>query len=117
MSSSSDPRGLAGKKLEDPNTLLERLHLEEDELDDLIWEEEADEPEEKPKWLVLARVLTGKSFGQGALFADMRAAWNPAKEVVWRRINPSLFSLQFNCLVDWNKAIHRDRGISEGWHC
>lgn len=37
----------------------------------------------------------------------MRAAWNPAQEVVWRRINPNLFSVQFNCLADWNKAIHQ----------
>ena len=37
----------------------------------------------------------------------MKAAWNPAKEVVWRRINPNLFSVQFNCLADWNKALHQ----------
>lgn len=37
----------------------------------------------------------------------MRVAWNPAKDVVWRWINPNLFSVQFNCLADWNKAIHQ----------
>lgn len=42
MSSSSGSGGSAGKKLEDPRALLESLHLQEDELDDLIWEEEAD---------------------------------------------------------------------------
>lgn len=96
-----------GKSSEDPSSLLGRLHLEEDELDNLVWEEEVEEPEEKPKWLALTRVLTEKSFGQGALIADMKAAWNPAREVVWRRINPNFFSVQFNCLADWNKAIHQ----------
>ncbi|XBI71926.1 hypothetical protein VPH35_066002 [Triticum aestivum] len=107
MAAPSEASGSRSKTPEDPSVLLERLHLEEDELDNLVWEE-ANEPDEKPKWLALARVLTNKSFGQGALIADMKAAWNPAKEVVWRRINPNLFSVQFNCLADWNKALHQD---------
>ncbi|VAH72793.1 unnamed protein product [Triticum turgidum subsp. durum] len=37
----------------------------------------------------------------------MRAAWNPAQDVVWRRINPNLFLIQFHCLADWNKALHQ----------
>ncbi|KAE8806492.1 Superoxide-generating NADPH oxidase heavy chain subunit B [Hordeum vulgare] len=37
----------------------------------------------------------------------MKAAWNPAQVVVWRRINANLFSIQFNCLADWNKAMHQ----------
>ena len=94
-------------RIEEPSALLERLHLEDNELDDLIWEEEADAPEEKAKWLAITRVLTGKSFRKGALIADMRAAWNPAQQVTWRRINPNLFSIQFRCLADWNKAMHQ----------
>lgn len=107
MATPPEASGSRPKTAEDPSALLERLHLEEDELDNLVWEEEVEEPEEKPKWLVLARVPTNKSFGQGALIADMKAAWNPARDVVWRRINPNLFSVQFNCLADWNKAIHQ----------
>ena len=92
---------------EDPSALLERLHLEENELDDMIWEEEVDNSTEKPKWLAIARVLTMKSFSQGALIADMKAAWTPAQQVTWRRINPNLFSIQFLCLADWKKAMHQ----------
>lgn len=29
------------------------------------------------------------------------------RDVVWRRLNPILFSVQFNCLSDWNNAIHQ----------
>ena len=93
--------------MEEPSSLLERLHLEEKELDDLIWEEEVDDPQEGSKWLALARVLTSKSFSQGALIADMRAAWNPAQPVTWRRINSNLFSIKFSCLADWNMALHQ----------
>ncbi|CAM0904917.1 unnamed protein product [Alopecurus aequalis] len=93
--------------MEDPSALLQRLHLEENERDDMIWEEEVDDPAQGPKWLAIALVLTGKSFGQGALIADMRAAWNPAQQVTWRRINPNLFTIQFQCLADWNTALHQ----------
>ncbi|XBI91979.1 hypothetical protein VPH35_029165 [Triticum aestivum] len=106
MATQDDASRSRGKSSEDPSSLLERLHLEEDELDNLVWEEEVEEPEEKPKWLALARVLTKKSFSQGALIEDMKATWN-SREVVWHRINPNLFSIQFNCLADWNKAIHQ----------
>ena len=34
-------------------------------------------------------------------------AWNPARDVVWRGINSNLFSMQFNCLAGWNKALHQ----------
>lgn len=107
MASTADATVGGGKEVADPSALLERLHLEEDERDNLVWEDEADEPDERPKWLALARVLTEKSYGQGALIADMKAAWNPARDVIWRRINPNLFSVQFQCLADWNKAIHQ----------
>lgn len=36
----------------------------------------------------------------------MRSAWNPAKEVVWRRLDENLFTVQFDCLGDWNKAMN-----------
>ncbi|KAE8784602.1 reverse transcriptase [Hordeum vulgare] len=92
---------------DDTGKLLERLHLEDDEADDLVWEEELDVDEIKPKWLALGRLLMTKSFSQSALIADMKAAWNPAQVVVWRRINANLFSIQFNCLADWSKAMHQ----------
>ena len=87
--------------------VLEQLNLEDEEFDDLVIDEADPEINESVRWLALARVLTTKSFGQGALIADMKAAWNPARDVVWRRINSNLFSIHFNCLADWNKALHQ----------
>ncbi|KAK1652507.1 hypothetical protein QYE76_070312 [Lolium multiflorum] len=100
--------GSSGRKKEEVEDLLGRLHLHEDEIEDFVWEEEADEPNFKAKWLAIARVHTSKiGFSQSALFADMRSSWNPAKEVTWRRVDANLFTIQFNCLADWNKSMHQ----------
>lgn len=107
MENETRKSGPKGEEKEDPSNLLERLTLQEDEIDDLVWEDEIDTDEIKPKWLALGRLLTAKTYSHSALIADMRASWNPAQAVVWRRINANLFSIQFNCLGDWNKAIHR----------
>ena len=34
----------------------------------------------------------------------MRSFWNPARDVVWRRVDDHLFTMQFHCLAEWNKA-------------
>ncbi|KAE8777283.1 hypothetical protein D1007_49961 [Hordeum vulgare] len=114
MASTAGATAGEGNELVDPSVLLERLHLEEDQGDNLVWEDEADEPDEKPKWLVLASVLTEKAYGQRALIADMKVAWNPVRDVILRRINSNLFSVQFQCLADWNKAIHQGPWDFEG---
>lgn len=107
MSKSQEDTGKQDAGAGEASNLLERLTLLDDEADDLIWEEELDVEEIKPKWLALGRLLTMKTYSHSALIADMRAAWNPALKVVWRRIDANLFSIQFNYLGDWNKAIHQ----------
>jgi hypothetical protein len=44
------------------NDLLQRLGIEEDEFDDLVFEEEAMAPKEGMKWIALARVHTTNFF-------------------------------------------------------
>ena len=53
MAEPSSSRAHRGEQME-LSQLLERLHLENDELDNVVWEDEVDESEEKPKWLALA---------------------------------------------------------------
>lgn len=94
----------AGKEqIED---LLKRLNLHEQEEGSFVWEEEVAEPPPAAKWLAIARVHTTRGFSPSALYADMRSAWNPAKAVVWRNIDDNLFTVQFGCLADWNKAMN-----------
>ena len=99
-------KGRNGKGEEEVEDLLNRLDLHEDDGDDFVWEEAKDLPEVKAKWLAMARVHTIKGFSPSALYADMRSAWNPAQQVRWRLIEENLFTVQFACLGDWNKAMH-----------
>lgn len=66
---SSGSRGIGD---EDPSKLLERLHLHDKEIDDLMYEDGVDATEEKPKWLAPAILLEGNNFSQSALIAAMR---------------------------------------------
>ncbi|KAK1686572.1 hypothetical protein QYE76_047420 [Lolium multiflorum] len=105
MEKGGSSRGGKGKEEEDVDALLRRLQLREDDGDDFVWEEEAGSEEVKAKWLAIARVHTDKGFSPSALYAEMRSAWNPAKEVRWRMLEDNLFTVQFGCLGDWNTAI------------
>jgi hypothetical protein len=95
---------LGGK--EDVDKLLERLNLHEEADDGFVWEDEAPDPQMKAKWLAVAKVHTDRGFSPSALYANMRSAWNPMKEVVWRMLEDNLFSVQFGCLADWDKAMN-----------
>jgi hypothetical protein len=86
--------------------LLGRLNLHEEEADGFVWEDEAPDPGAKAKWLAIAKVHTSRGFSPSALYADMRSAWNPAKDVAWRKIDENLFTVQFGCLGDWDKAMN-----------
>lgn len=87
--------------------LLGRLNLEEEEDTGFVWEDEVNEPDEKAKWLAIVKVHTNRGFSPSALFAVMRSAWNSAQDVTWRKIEDNLFTIQFTCLGDWNKAMNQ----------
>lgn len=88
-------------------SLLNRLELQEDEEEQFVWENEFQGEQVAAKWLAIAKVHTDKGFSPSALYADMRSAWNPAKEPRWRRVNDNLFTVQFGCLGDWNTAMNQ----------
>jgi hypothetical protein len=82
------------------------LNLHEEDEEGFVWEDEAPDPQVKAKWLAVAKVHTTRGFSPSALYADMRSAWNPVKEVIWRKLEDNLFSVQFGCLADWDKAMN-----------
>lgn len=90
---------------EEVEELLGRLELHEDDGDEFVWEDEENLPKVHAKWLAIARVHTTKSFSPSALYADMRSAWNPARDVCWRMIDTNLLTVQFGCLGDWNTTL------------
>ncbi|KAE8802940.1 hypothetical protein D1007_21295 [Hordeum vulgare] len=108
----------AGTRRREPresvDDLLARLNLQEEEDDDFIWEEELPDLTATPKWLAIARVHTPKTFIPSVLYGDIRATWNPARPVVWWKINDNLFRAQFGCLADWNKAMSEGPWLFRG---
>jgi hypothetical protein len=95
--------GSGSKKGEAIDDLLQRLGIEDDEIDDLIFEEEETAPKEGIKWLALARVHTANYFSPLTFEQHMRTAWSPAKEVIFQALEENLFTIQCHCLGDWLK--------------
>lgn len=79
---------------------FDQLDLNDDEFHDV--EIDMDDPviNDSVRWLALARVHTEKSFSQSAFYKDMRAAWNPAKEIRFRPVGPNMFVVEASCLGD-----------------
>jgi hypothetical protein len=79
--------------------LLGRLNLEEEEDAGFVWEDEVNEPDEKAKWLAIAKVHTNRGFSPSALFADMRSAWNSAQDVRGGRLKTICLRSNLRVLV------------------
>jgi hypothetical protein len=103
-SSASQAGGGDKKKAETINSMLQRLGIEDDEIDDLVFEEDEAAPKEAIKWMALARVHTTNFFSPQTFEQHMRVAWSPAKEIVFNHIEDNLFSVQCFCLGDWLKV-------------
>ena len=62
-------------------------------------------PEEATRWMAIARVHTEKAYSQYWFYRNMQVTWDLAKEVKIRPLEDNLYTLQFGCLGDWNKAM------------
>jgi hypothetical protein len=92
-------------KEEELAALMEELGLDEEDLDDVIFEEEAPPQVESPRWFAVAKVHTDSGYSQSWFFANMRSAWGLAQDVKFRAIESNLYILQFFCLGDWEKVM------------
>jgi hypothetical protein len=91
--SANQASGSGTKKPENLNEMLNRLGIEEDEIDDLVFEE-TDIPKEGIKWMALAKVHTTNYFSPQSFEHAMRVAWSPAKEVKFTALEENLFTIQ-----------------------
>jgi hypothetical protein len=103
-SSSSKVSESGGKKAEAIDDMIQRLGIEDDEFDDLVFEEEEDAPKEGMKWMALAKVHTANYFSPQTFEQHMRVAWSPAKEMQFQHLEGNLFTIQCFCLGDWLKV-------------
>ncbi|KAK1669061.1 hypothetical protein QYE76_057220 [Lolium multiflorum] len=113
-SGGSNPSGSKGGKAMDVASLLRDLQIGEEEFDDLIIEEEVSIDEE-PELLVVARVLTDKSFSAASFEETMRFAWGLAKKVEFRDVGDNTFIMQLNCLGDWKKVVEEGPWLFRNW--
>ena len=84
--------------------MLMRLGINEEEIDDLVFEDEPDAPKEGVKWMALARVHTSNYFSPLTFKQHMRTSWSPAREVKFTALEDNLFTIQCHCLGDWLKV-------------
>ena len=86
--------GAATAARSDLGDFLEKLDLNDDDFVDVEIDEDDPEIQESVRWLALARVHTNRNFSPSAFYKDMRAAWNPAKEIRFRPVGPNRFVVQ-----------------------
>jgi hypothetical protein len=103
-SANQSASGSGTKKGEAIDDMLKRLGIEDDEIDDLVFEDEVDVPKTGMKWTALARVHTTNYFSVQTFEQHMRVAWSPAKEIIITPLEENLFTIQCSCLGDWLKV-------------
>lgn len=101
LSAASQTGESSGSKKEDRiDNLLQWLGIDEEEIDDLVFEEEADAPKEGIKWMALVKVHYMNFFSPQTFEQHMRVAWSPARDVKFRALENNLFTIQCFCLGD-----------------
>lgn len=83
---------------------MEELGLNEENLQDVVVDEQ-DLPEESTRWMAIARVHTAKTYSQYWFYRNMRISWDLAQEVKIRPLEENLYTLQFQCLGDWERVM------------
>ena len=78
-----------GKKKGEMNVdeLLDLLHLNEAEEEEVVLAREECENLPAVKWMAVASLLTSKAFSTASLISTMKSAWNPAREVTFSTID------------------------------
>ncbi|GJN34132.1 hypothetical protein PR202_gb22774 [Eleusine coracana subsp. coracana] len=72
---------------------LQVLNLVGKEEEDLDFSEEIEELVKDVRWMAIFRIHTTKPFSHAALFNAMRAAWAAAKEIMFKEVKETLFSI------------------------
>jgi hypothetical protein len=75
--------------------MLQQLGINEEDLDDVVFEEEEQPPPEATRWLAIARVFTESDYSSFWFFKNMRTAWDLAQDVKTRSLESNLHTFQF----------------------
>ncbi|KAI5020623.1 hypothetical protein ZWY2020_045511 [Hordeum vulgare] len=83
---------------------MEELRWNEENPQDVVVDEK-DLPEESTRWMAIARVHTPKSYSQYWFYRTMRVTRDLAQEVKICPLEENLYTLQFQCLGDWERVM------------
>jgi hypothetical protein len=81
--SSSTAAGARSGGIDD---LFDQLDLGDEDFDDFVIAEEDPVIVDSIRWLAIGRICYEKRFSHEAFFQQMRAAWNPAREISIRPV-------------------------------
>lgn len=84
--------------------MMKQLGLREEDMDDVVFESEEAPSEEATRWLIIAKVYTENEYSTYWFYKNMRSAWDLAREVKTKTLEPNLHIFQFSCLGDWEKV-------------
>ncbi|KAI4991164.1 hypothetical protein ZWY2020_039535 [Hordeum vulgare] len=85
-------------------SMMEELGLSEENLQDVEVEDD-DLPKETTRWMATPRVHTNKTYSQYWFYRQMRTLWDLAQEVKVRPLEDNLYTMQFQCLGDWERVM------------
>ena len=76
------------------------LGIQEEDLDDVVFEEENQSDQDVARWMMIGKVNTDREFSKFWFFKHMRAAWDLAHAVKIKTLEDNLFIMQFSCRGD-----------------
>lgn len=101
----ADPSASGSKEDKDLEVLMSELGILEEDLDDLVYEDVAQDPDVEPRWLTIGKVHTTREYGDFWFYKNTRNAWDLAQTVKFRSLGDNLYTMQFLCLGDWDKVM------------
>ena len=84
--------------------MMRDLGINEEDLDDVVFEEEFTPDLDENRWLLIVRVNMDREFSKFWFFKNMRSAWDLARTVKIKTLEDNLFIMKFACLGDWEKV-------------
>ena len=87
----------------DVERMMQELGLTEEDLDDVVFDEK-DAPPETPRWVAVIKINTNKSYSQAWFYWNMHSAWDVEQEAKFKPLEENLYTVQFTCLGDWERA-------------
>lgn len=104
MESKQKPSSSGGGQ-NDVESMMAKLGLTVEDLDDVVFDLEDQPPGESTWWLAVARVHMEREYSQYWFYKNMRSAWDLAQEVRIRSLGNNLYVLQSSCLRDYKKVM------------